>query len=189
MNTINKTSSASGRWQWYLLGATIIGFAHWFFGNLYETVVLTPNLLGLGPHSLELWQAFFKYSDPIYNFIPLNPITLFVTLTAVVLAWPGVAQRRWWLGWLAFFALCTGLLTLYIVTQINLKVYFGPLSSDSEWLRSIQQLSAFLSVLRVLAEAGALYSAIRAFSLTPRPVRKVKSIISSQSEQLEIGSR
>ncbi|MUH00734.1 hypothetical protein F7734_54090 [Scytonema sp. UIC 10036] len=152
----------------YLLVISILGFTHWFFGNLYEQIVLAPNLLGLGVEGLQLWRQFFQFSDPRYYFLPLNPIAILVTFAALAISWRSHSKQRKWLMGAASFALVTGLLTVYIVTQINLKLYFGPLSDDISWLQSTQQLSATLGKLRLVSELITLYCALRAYLLMLR---------------------
>jgi hypothetical protein len=60
-----------------------LGMAWWFFGNLYEAVVFSPNWIG-GPDQLARLDGFFTNTGPTLYFVP-------VTQLAIVLTW-----ILWW---------------------------------------------------------------------------------------------
>jgi hypothetical protein len=163
MNSPTTSMIRRDRTLRWLLIISILGFTHWFFGNLYEQIVLAPNTLSLGVEGLQLWRQFFQFSNPIYYFIPISPISVLATVAALAIGWHTPTKQRKWLIGAASFALFTGLLTVYIVTQINLKLYFGTLSNDVSWLQSTQRLNAILGKLRLTSEAVTLYCALRAY--------------------------
>ena len=168
MHLVSSFKQRPNRVLQILLAVSIVGFAHWFFGNLYEAFVLTPNLLGLGAEGLQLWRQFFKFSDPIYYFLPWNPLSILIVFAALIVGRQSPTKQRKWLIQAAFFALCTGLLTAYIITQFNLKLYFGPLSQDKVWLESQQRLSALFSLFRLGCEVATLYFTLRAYLFSLR---------------------
>jgi hypothetical protein len=163
MNNSTSLTTRRDRTLRWLLSISILGFTHWFFGNLYEQIVLAPNTLGLGVEGLKIWRQFFQFSNPIYYFIPISPISVLATVAALAIGWHSPVKQHKWLIGAASFALFTGLLTVYIVTQINLKLYFGVLSDDVSGLQSTLQLTAVLGKLRLASEAATLYCALRAY--------------------------
>jgi hypothetical protein len=58
----------------HLLLFSLAGANLWFFGNLYEGIVIAPNFLVDSIKKVEHWQAFFTITNPIFFYIPLVPI-------------------------------------------------------------------------------------------------------------------
>lgn len=58
--------------------------AAWFFGNLYEAVVFSPNWIEDSPAQFSRLDAFFTNTGPTLYFVPLSPL-------ALVLVW-----ALWW---------------------------------------------------------------------------------------------
>jgi hypothetical protein len=58
--------------------------AYWFFGNLYEAVVLSPNWIEDSPAQLARLHGFFRNTSPTLYFVPLTQL-------ATVLVWV-----LWW---------------------------------------------------------------------------------------------
>lgn len=67
-------------WQRRLTLVAVLGLAYWFFGNLYEAVVFSPNWVTGTPAQMTRLNAFFVNTSPTLYFIPL-------TVVPVVLAW------------------------------------------------------------------------------------------------------
>lgn len=149
----------------FFVGFTIAGLAHWFFGNLYETVVFTPNTLINPAEALTYWNAFTRVTNPVWYFIPMSPLTFLASLVAYVLGRNGrPTLRKWLLRTLLLTTLAT-VLTIYIVTQINLKVFFSgmDLSAHHDWVnRTIWQGIPF-GLARLVADGLGLYSAVRSY--------------------------
>lgn len=137
--------------------------AHWFFGNLYEKVVLTPNILfGSIPDGIRLWNQLSWLSNPIYYFQPLNTILL-------VLAWVvsrystkldiphQFADRRVAIGVTVAWAF-----TVLIVTQVNLTLYFLQPGTSGLPIEQTYYLGFGLGLCRLVAEGYALAWAVRA---------------------------
>lgn len=61
-----------------LLIAALVGLAWWFFGNLYEAVVISPNWVIDSPAQLTRLHDFFASTSPTTYFVPATPITLVV---------------------------------------------------------------------------------------------------------------
>ena len=61
-----------------------LGMAYWFFGNLYEAVVFSPNWVDDSPAQFTRLHGFFTTTGPTLYFVP-------VTQLALVLVWV-----LWW---------------------------------------------------------------------------------------------
>jgi hypothetical protein len=108
-----------------LLAAAQLGYAHWFFGNLYEAVVRIPHRLslsdGLGGQDQRL-RSLLEPGSPVRYFLPGVPVVIGATLGAVVLGWTSRDERPW---------LCAaGLSTMagvaatgYLVRMVNLRLF------------------------------------------------------------------
>lgn len=76
-----------------LLLVALTCLAWWFFGNLYEAVVISPNWIVDSPAQLTRLHEFFLVTGPTEYFIPASPVALLATWTGLALARPYVAGR------------------------------------------------------------------------------------------------
>lgn len=102
-----------------------LGYAHGFFGNLYEAVVRIPHRLS-GGHDPEgtdqRMQSLFSRGSPARYYLPGVPLTVASTLGALLAGWD-TRRDRLPLGAAAAFAMSAGALTGYIVRALNLKLF------------------------------------------------------------------
>lgn len=149
-----------------LLALARLGYAHWFFGNLYEAVVRVPDHLArTGTAAAEDGRptALLRPGSPVAYYVPGAPITVGATLGALVAGWDTPGDRRW----LATAAACTlsGVAaTAYLVRAVNLRLFFAresvsPAERD-RLLRTWYRLNGF----RLVAVGGAWLAAHRAAS-------------------------
>ncbi|HEY5981249.1 MAG TPA: hypothetical protein VIT41_16615 [Microlunatus sp.] len=68
-----------------LLLAALIGLAWWFFGNLYEAVVISPNWVIDSPAQLTRMHDLFTVTSPTTYFVPAMPMTVTVLWVALYL--------------------------------------------------------------------------------------------------------
>ena len=61
------------RQRWLTL-AGVVGLAYWFFGNLYEAVVISPNWVADNPAQLTRLNEFFVHTSPTWYFVPVGLI-------------------------------------------------------------------------------------------------------------------
>jgi len=64
-----------------LMYFTVFGIAMWFFGNLYEAIVIGPNIAGDSKEQLRAFQQFTEVTNPMYYYVPL---TLIAAITLLV---------------------------------------------------------------------------------------------------------
>jgi hypothetical protein len=72
--------------KWWTFVASL-GLAYWFFGNLYEAVVFSPNWVVDSAAQITRLNAFFVNTGPTLYFLPL-------TALATVLVWVLLAVNK-----------------------------------------------------------------------------------------------
>lgn len=149
-----------------LLTLAQLGYAQWFFGNLYEAVVKIPDLMvaGDGTSAVDRRSASLsRPGSPVPYYIPGAAVTVAATLGALGAGWDRPGDRRW-LVTAAAGTLSGVAITAYLVRAVNLKLFFSrqpPAPADQEtllctWYR--------LNRLRLVAVGGAWLAARRAAS-------------------------
>jgi hypothetical protein len=139
------------------------GLALWFFGNLYEGVVIAPNLLANPVPKVRYWQAFFTVTNPVFFYIPLTPLAaLTIFLLYFKTAKENIALKRH-LGYAAFFLIVALGLSIFIITQINLQLFFGAIPRVPGKAYQLSALWNILNTVRLIFLAGALYQVFRAY--------------------------
>jgi hypothetical protein len=63
-----------------LLGFALFFMAYWFFGNLYEEIVMVPNHLVNPLYRLEGYQQYFHVVNPVFYFVPFTQLAVLVTI-------------------------------------------------------------------------------------------------------------
>ncbi len=104
----------------------LFGLALWFFGNLYEEVVLMPNWVAA---SLDTLRAYTRYFAVVIQYHYYVPITQLAVLVLLVLAYrfelhplrPALRRAGWW-------GLAGVALTVPIVVFLNTQLFLGDLS-------------------------------------------------------------
>jgi len=112
-----------------LVACSVLGHAHWFFGNLYEGLVLAPGWTSVAGGPLEVAGGVLAQGSPVRYYIPLTPLTVLVTAAAAVVGWrTRSAARRTLLIGLTLTTVAAAV-TGYIVGQINLDLFFDAATS------------------------------------------------------------
>lgn len=102
-----------------LLRLAQVGYAHWLFGNLYESVVRVPDRLSAEDARMA---SILSPGSPVRYYLPGIPVVIGATVAALVGGWKSHRDRAL-LGMLAA-STCSGLaLTAYLVRAVNLKLF------------------------------------------------------------------
>ena len=139
-----------------LLLFSLFGTTMWFFGNLYEGIVIAPNMLENSIQRMHSWQDFFVVTNPIFYYVPLPPLAT-VALVVLYFKTPNqktALKRR--LKMASIFQIASIVLSIYIITQINLKLFFGDLEKYTDEIQSMAILWNVLNVFRLALVATAL---------------------------------
>ncbi|CCG98609.1 hypothetical protein FAES_0598 [Fibrella aestuarina BUZ 2] len=110
------------------LHASLFGLLLWFFGNLYEEVILMPNWL-VAP--LDVLHAYNRFYSVVLQYHYYVPITQLAVLTLVWLCFRQNPARLVAPAALKRAAIWGGvgtLLTVLIVLQLNVKLFLGPVA-------------------------------------------------------------
>ncbi|WP_096329169.1 hypothetical protein [Nannocystis exedens] len=146
-----------------LVGFGLFGVTWWFFGNLYEELVLMPNFLVDAPGKRAHWLGFFAEVTPVRYYLPLGPLA---TL-ALVFAWlraraeaPEVAAELR----AAVLAVAAGWgVSAYIVPAINLRL-FEPAPLPDELARPLAIRWLTLNAVRLVCVGFAAVKVLSAWT-------------------------
>ena len=146
-----------------LMYFTVFGIAMWFFGNLYEAVVIGPNIAGDTKEQLRAFQQFTVVTNPVYYYIPLTQIAA-VTLIVwfVRTPWRAPEKRSLFIASLAEIAAVA--LSIYIIVKLNMTLFFGSLGETPDELHRLALQWNLLNLIRVGVTALALVFALGALT-------------------------
>ena len=117
------------------------------FGNVYEEIVLAPNNLSNSYETLLCWQDFFQVTNQIYYYVPLTHLAVLVLCFLYFKASDKELKRL--LGRASIFGLASIVLTVVIVTQLNLKLFFGDLEQIKDQLYHLSTIWLILNFIRI----------------------------------------
>ena len=103
-----------------LLVFSIFFLALWFFGNLYEELVIAPNQVINSYEKLQHWQHFFTETNPMYFYVPFTQVAIII-ICILYFKITDIHQKKL-LKKAIIFGIFGIILTVVIVTQINLKL-------------------------------------------------------------------
>jgi hypothetical protein len=139
-----------------LLLFALFFMAYWFFGNLYEEIVLIPNQLVVNSFEvLTCWQSYFSVTDQAYYYIP--GMVLAVMSTCVVYFRSKDRVQRSWLKRASIFSMIATALTIVIVNEINEKVFHDDLTKYKDQLQFYSSLWMVGNGVRLGLVGSAMY--------------------------------
>jgi hypothetical protein len=153
-----------------LLLFALLGIALWFFGNLYEGIVITPNLLIDPTRKIYYWREFFRITNPIFFYIPLAPAAI---LSSFVLYFKTPKEKivlKRYLRYATFFLSIALAVGVFIISQINLKLFYGHIVKNSTEIYRLSVLWNLLNILRVILLAFTIYYVFNAYIFIQRNV-------------------
>ena len=138
-----------------LIFFSLLFHLQWLFGNLYEEI-LTPNSITATVEQLNAYNDFPSITEPYYYYIPLTQIgTLIVFYLAFFSDLPSKLRKP-----LRFSAAASGLataLTVFIVTEYNMKMFFGDVTRFGEHVHQLYLEWAILNGLRIILIGAAIF--------------------------------
>lgn len=124
-----KTIKTTLRW----LHVALFGLVLWFFGNLYEEVILMPNWLAA---PVDVLRAYNRYYSVVIQYHYYVPTTQLAVIVLTVLCFTNNPARQLAQHNLRRAAIWGGLgllLTVWIVVKLNLDLFIGELTlSEAE---------------------------------------------------------
>jgi hypothetical protein len=143
---------------------TVFGIAMWFFGNLYEAIVIGPNIAGDTKEQLKAFQQFTEVTNPVYYYIPLTQIAAISLIVWFVRTPRGAPEK------LSLFLACLAeiaavVLSVYVIVELNTTLFFGALGETPGELHQLALQWNMLNLVRVVLTAIALLFSMRALRL------------------------
>ena len=144
-----------------------LGYAHWFFGNLYEAVVKVPELLSTkepAGSDDRPQMSLLSSGSPVRYFLPGVPVVIGAALSAMLSGWKWRSTRPWF----ASLALSTVLgfaVTAYLVRTVNFKLFFASQPVTQAERTRLLRIWYRANIFRLLTTGSAWLIAARLASL------------------------
>lgn len=146
-----------------LLLFSLFGLSLWFFGNLYEAVVIAPNLLTHTTQKIQNWRQFFSVTNPLFFYIPLAPLAVVALPVVYRKTNPAESTLKRHLKIASIFGLLALGLGIYIISQINLKLFFGATNQSANEVYRLSLLWNILNVVRVAFLGVTVYHVFKGY--------------------------
>jgi hypothetical protein len=137
------------------IGCVTFFYAQWFFGNLYEQIVIAPNHLTDSYEAIQKWKGFFKISNPIFFYVPFTQLA--VVICCLLYSKSPHPDEKKLLGKACVFAILAVMLTIVIVTQLNLKLFFGEIEKYKDQYFRLSVFWLIGNGIRLFLVGSALY--------------------------------
>lgn len=138
-----------------LLVISFFFMAYWFFGNLYEEIVLIPNQLVNPVEALTCWQSYFSITDQVYYFVPCMLIAVIGTCILFFRSKERV-QRSFLKRAMIFSMIGTGL-TIILVNEVNERLFYGDIEKFKGDLRLLVVLWLTGNAIRLYLVGTSMY--------------------------------
>ncbi len=146
-----------------LLGFSLFFLAYWFFGNLYAEIVLAPNQLTNSYEALKNWQGYSTITNPIYYYVPFTQIAVcaicFLYIKSKDKAEKALLKRA------SIFGLLSIAITAIIVTQLNIKLFFGDLDKYKEQIYTLSVIWLIGNAVRLYLVGSSLFYTFKVYLL------------------------
>jgi hypothetical protein len=143
-----------------LLLISFFFMAYWFFGNLYEEIVLIPNQLVNPVEALNCWQSYFSITDQVYYFVPCMLIA--VIGTCILFFRSKERVQRFFLKRAMIFSMIAAGLTIVIVNEINERLFYGDIEKFKDQILMLVVLWLAGNAIRLYLVGTAMYHLFKA---------------------------
>lgn len=148
-----------------LVTAARLGYAHWFFGNLYEAVVKVPDRVAAGQEpaaepAVAGTRGRLRRGSPLRYYLPGIPLIVVAPVAALAAGWDLPGDRRW-LTASATCSLVGTAVTAYLVRTVNLRLFFDDQPVTPAERERLLRRWHRLNVVRLAAAGGAWLTAGR----------------------------
>lgn len=114
-----KSTLITLRW----LHFSLFGLALWFFGNLYEEIILMPNWLVAPIDVLTAYNRYYSVVIQYHYYVPVTQLSVLVLVWLSFRTGDPLRLRR-----AAVWGLLGTALTAWIVLSLNLDLFIGRLT-------------------------------------------------------------
>jgi hypothetical protein len=139
--------------QWTL--AAIIGLAHWFFGNLYEAIVISPNWIVDSPMQLQRLNEFFVNTSPTLYFVPITQIATIAVWVLTFLNKENSVKKDYKMA--SIVTVLITALNAFIVSTIILKLFGSDYAQYGEYLHTLSWRWNILNFFRMILTFTVIY--------------------------------
>ncbi|HEY9627234.1 MAG TPA: hypothetical protein V6C84_08025 [Coleofasciculaceae cyanobacterium] len=136
----------------------------WFFGNLYEEI-LTPNSIVASAEKINAYNSYFVITKPYYYYVPLTQIGFLGVLFLAFFKSGLSSQVSVLLRRAAVLSGMATVLTGYIVTQYNLKMFFGNVDHLQAKIHLLYLEWAILNGFRILLVGTTIFFLYQAYRM------------------------
>ncbi|MCF7548559.1 hypothetical protein [Pseudonocardia sp. WMMC193] len=149
-----------------LTGAAVVGLAWWFFGNLYEAVVLSPNWAIDTADRMQDFYDFTVRTGPTLYFVPITQLAVALLWVLVVLNRVPQARGAYLLAGL--LALLATAVNVVIVATVVPELFGDPTAVAPDRLADLALRWNVLNVVRLLLTGAAAFVAHKAYRCVDR---------------------
>lgn len=111
-----------------LLCFALFGLALWFFGNLYEEIILMPNWVAASLETLRAYNRYFTVVLQYHYYVPVTQLSVVALLVLAYRAEPHLLSLRPALRRAGWWGTAGVALTVPIVVLLNTGLFLGDLS-------------------------------------------------------------
>jgi hypothetical protein len=149
-----------------LTAAAVVGLAWWFFGNLYEAVVLSPNWASDTADRMQDFHDFTVRTGPTLYFVPVTQLATVLLWVLLVLNRLPQARRAYRLAGLV--ALLATAVNVVVVTGVVPELFGDPSAVAPDRLAELALRWNVLNVVRLLLTGAAAVLAHQAYRVVDR---------------------
>lgn len=152
-----------------LILITVIGLLYWFFGNLYEAVVFSPNWVIDSPSQMKRLNEFFVTTSPTIYFVPMTQLA---TILVWILLWKNKEDSvKSELRRASLFAVLVTVLNVFIVSTVVLKLFAEDFEKYGDYLTTLTWRWNILNCFRMGLVATTIYYLFNAYRKLDRQPR------------------
>ena len=124
---------------------------HWFYGNLYESIVFSPNWVLDSPNQIRRLNEFFILTTPTIYFVPITQIA---TLLVWFLLWKNkVVAINKNLKRASIWAVLATVLNVIVVSTAAIKLFGADYSHYNDFLTNLTWRWNILNIFRMTSVA------------------------------------
>jgi len=144
-----------------LIVFSLFFMGYWFFGNLYEEIVMIPNQLFFTYETVKSYLNYFHFSNPVFYFVPFTQMAVVVLIFLYVKCDDG--RKKQLLKKASVYGSLAIILTIVIVTQINMKLFAPDFHLYRDQLYTLSVWWLLGNALRIFLVGKSLYFTFRTF--------------------------
>lgn len=146
-----------------LLFLYLFFMAQWFFGNVYEEIVMVPNHLIDTFNTLTGYVAYFHITNPVFYFVPFTQLAIIIVL--ILYSKCDEMNQKRLLKKASIFGIIAILLTVVIVTQINVKIFSANFANYQDQLYTLSVFWLLGNAVRIFLVGASIYYAGKVYIL------------------------